>query len=79
MVMYFLSYGVRSKAKKLGVSYRFHFMHPSGSQLTEITKLIDSGAIHPVIDKEFTFDKTNEALEYASTGRAKGKIVIQIK
>ena len=74
-----LSFGTRRKAKRLSVGYSFLFMKASGSQLRQITPLIESGAIRPVIDKVFPFDATNEALAYVESGRAKGKVVIKVR
>ena len=74
-----LSFGVRKKAKRLNVSYSFLFMKASGSQLRQITPLIESGAIHPVVDKVFPFASTNDALAYVESGRAKGKVVIKVR
>jgi len=54
-------------------------MKGNGSQLAEITKLIEAGIIKPVIDKVFPFEETNEALEYVETGRSRGKVVVKIK
>jgi alcohol dehydrogenase len=79
LVMRLLSLGVRRKARGLGVGYSFLFMKSSGSQLREITRLIEAGAIRPVIDRVFPFASTNEALAYVEAGRAKGKVVIRIK
>jgi NADPH:quinone reductase-like Zn-dependent oxidoreductase len=79
LVMRLLSFGTRSKAKRLGVSYSFLFMKASGDQLREITGLIEAGAIRPVVDKVFPFESTNEALSYVEAGRAKGKVVIKIR
>jgi NADPH:quinone reductase-like Zn-dependent oxidoreductase len=79
LVMRLLSSGVRRKAQGLGVGYSFLFMKSSGSQLREITRLIEAGAIRPVIDRVFPFASTNEALAYVEAGRAKGKVVIRIK
>jgi len=79
LVMRLLSFGVRRRARGLGIGYAFLFMKPSGAQLQEITRLIEEGAIRPVIDKVFPFDATNEALAYVEAGRAKGKVVIQLK
>jgi NADPH:quinone reductase-like Zn-dependent oxidoreductase len=79
MILSLISSGVRRKAEKLGVEYSFLFMRADGKQLHEITKLIESGAIKPVVDKVFEFDKINEALEYVKSGRAKGKVVVSIK
>lgn len=78
MVMGLLSFGVRRKAKRRGVDYSFLFMRAEGSQLSKIAALIDSGVIRPVIDKVFPFEKTEEALTYVESGRAKGKVVIKV-
>jgi NADPH:quinone reductase-like Zn-dependent oxidoreductase len=79
LVMRLLSWGVRRKAQALGVGYSFLFMKASGSQLREITRLIEAGAIRPVVDRVFPFESTNEALAYVEAGRAKGKVVVKIK
>ena len=78
LAMRLLSRGVRKKAKALGVRYSFLFMRAQGQQLSEITSLIESGVIRPVVDKVFPFEKTMEALAYVETGRAKGKVIITI-
>lgn len=73
------SYGVRRKAKRLGITYTFLFMHADGTQLQSVTSLVESGAIKPVVDRVFPFAQTAEALAYVATGRAKGKVVIKVK
>ena len=77
-VMRMLSRGVLKKAKARGVGYAFLFMRADGAQLAQIAKLIDTGAIRPVVDKVFPFAQTAEALAYVETGRAKGKVVIKV-
>ncbi len=74
-----LSYGIRAKTKMIGGQYTFVFMRPDGAQLREITSLIESGAIHPVIDKVFPFNETDKAFAYVESGRAKGKVVVQVR
>ena len=78
LVMHLLSRSVRKKARSLGVRFSFLFMRAQGQQLSEITSLIESGAIRPVVDKVFPFEKTDDALAYVETGRAKGKVVIAV-
>ena len=78
-VMTLLSFGIRRKANRHRVSFDFLYMKASGDQLREITELIDSGIIHPVVDRVFPFESTNEALAYVETGRAKGKVVIKVR
>jgi len=75
----FLSSKIRKRAKKQNVNYSFLFMTANGKQLSEITHLIETGKIKPVIDKVFAFEKTNDALQYIESGRAKGKVVIKMK
>jgi NADPH:quinone reductase-like Zn-dependent oxidoreductase len=79
VIMGFLSYGIRTKAKRRQVHYSFLFMRANGDQLTEITSLIDSGIIRPVVDRVFPFASTTEAMTYVEAGRAKGKAVVSLK
>jgi NADPH:quinone reductase-like Zn-dependent oxidoreductase len=78
-VMRLLSAGIRKKAKRRGVSYSFLFMRANGSQLSKLTALIASGVVRPVVDRSFPFAKTNDAMDYLATGRAKGKVVIKVR
>jgi len=78
-VMRLLSYRIRKKANRSGVSYSFLFMKASGDQLREIGSLIDAGAIRPVVDKVFPFASTNEAMAYVDKGRAKGKVIVSVR
>jgi NADPH:quinone reductase-like Zn-dependent oxidoreductase len=77
-VLRFLSWGVKRRARRLNVDYSFLFMRASGNQLSELTALVDSGVIRPVVDSVFPFSKANEALAYVETGRAKGKVVVNV-
>ena len=54
-------------------------MRANGEQLSEITSLIDSGVIRPVVDRVFPFESTNEAMAYVETGRARGKVVVKVR
>jgi NADPH:quinone reductase-like Zn-dependent oxidoreductase len=74
-----LSFRIRRKANRRGVTYSFLFMRASGNQLRDLGALIDSGAIRPVIDRFFPFQSTAEALAYVEKGRAKGKVVVKIR
>jgi NADPH:quinone reductase-like Zn-dependent oxidoreductase len=74
-----LSRKIIRQARKRGVEYSFLFVRPSGRQLAEIGDLLQAGSIRPVIDKTFPFDQAVEALAYLEKGRAKGKVVVQMK
>jgi NADPH:quinone reductase-like Zn-dependent oxidoreductase len=78
-VFWLLSRKIIRRAKKRGVEYSFLFVHPDGSQLAEIGKLLKAGRIRPVIDKIFPFESTKEALAYVEKGRAKGKVVVKVR
>jgi NADPH:quinone reductase-like Zn-dependent oxidoreductase len=77
-VLRLLSLGIRKKARKNGIEYTFVFMRADGAQLREITSLIESGAIRPIVDKVFPFQDTHKALAYVDGGRSKGKVVVQL-
>ncbi|MBP2560517.1 NADPH:quinone reductase-like Zn-dependent oxidoreductase [Neorhizobium galegae] len=77
--MRLLSFGIRKKARRRKIGYSFLFMTANGGQLAQITSLIEAGYIRPVMDRVFPFEKTNDALNYVETGRAKGKVVIAVK
>lgn len=78
-VLGLLSKSILRKSKAAGVDYSFLFMRADGEQLGRITKLIEDGAIRPVLDRTYPFEKLNEAFAYIETGRAKGKVVVTLK
>lgn len=79
LVIRLISSGIRRKAKARKVAYSFLFMRADGAQLLEITTLLEAGTIKPVIDRVFPFHAVNDALAYIGTGRARGKVMVQIK
>jgi NADPH:quinone reductase-like Zn-dependent oxidoreductase len=66
-------------AEQYGVRFEAFFMWPSGEMLSKLAQLISDGALKPVIDSTFSIDQVQEAYDYLQGGRAKGKIVIQVK
>jgi NADPH:quinone reductase-like Zn-dependent oxidoreductase len=75
-VFWMISYGIRSRARRAGISYRYLFMHPSGSDLAQLADLIERGKLKVIVDKAYPFAKISEALAYVESGRAKGKVVV---
>ena len=69
--------GLRELAAAEAVASGEHTSCATGSQLSEITSLVDSGAIRPVVDGVFPLLNADEALAYVATGRAKGKVVVK--
>jgi NADPH:quinone reductase-like Zn-dependent oxidoreductase len=66
------------KAKELGVRAAFVAGHPSGAQLAEIAKLIDSGELKPVIDRILPLSEVRRAHELSQSGHTHGKIVLRV-
>jgi alcohol dehydrogenase len=73
-----ISAPTRLRAAKHGVRYRYLFMHPSGSDLEVLAKLIDEKKLEAVVDRVFPFAEIKDAFVYLETGRAKGKVVVRI-
>ncbi|MDC3360032.1 NADP-dependent oxidoreductase [Candidatus Thioglobus sp.] len=78
LILAFQARKVTKAAAKMNAMYRFLFMSSSGAQLKKIAQLYESGSIKPVIDKTYDFKSSIPALEYLSTGRAKGKVIVKI-
>jgi len=76
LVFWIISYGIRSRARRAGVRYRYLFMHASGSELAELAGLIGQGKLKAIVDRTYPFAKIAEALAYVESGRAKGKVVV---
>lgn len=69
---------MRRLAKARGLDYGFVFVRADGAQLAQLGRLVEDGAIEPVIDRVFAFDQALEALQAVAAGRAKGKIVVRM-
>jgi len=74
-----MSRKVMRLAARHDVAYSFLFVRPDGAQLSDIGQLLESERVRPVIDKVFPFDQAREALAYLAQGRARGKVVVQVK
>jgi NADPH:quinone reductase-like Zn-dependent oxidoreductase len=75
-VFWIISYGIRSRARRAGIGYRYLFMHPSGSDLAQLAELIETEKLKIVIDRTYPLADISQALGYLETGRAKGKVVV---
>lgn len=81
---FFMVFGLLSRkiirgAGKRGVEYSFLFVHPDGGQLSQISDILTAGHIRPVIDKVFPFARAKDALGYLAKGKAKGKVIVQMR
>ena len=75
-IFWFISYGIRSRARRAGISYRYLFMHPSGADLAQLAELIEQGKLKVIVDKTYPLANISDALAYVESARAKGKVVV---
>ena len=66
------------KEGKKDVKSVFFIMEPVGSQLTEVSKLIDEGQCKPVLDSVWDLDDIEKAFERLNSGHPRGKVVVKI-
>jgi len=74
----FMTRKITAAAKQSGARFEYLFMRPSGDQLAEISKLVDQRTLKPVLDRRFPFDATREAVAYVETGKAVGKVIVDV-
>ncbi|WMT43183.1 NADP-dependent oxidoreductase [Paenibacillus sp. D2_2] len=79
IVLSIVSRKITALERKSYSKYHYLFMKPSGAQLKIIKEFIEAGHIIPIIDKVYTFENTGQAFQYLEEGRAKGKVVVQMK
>jgi NADPH:quinone reductase-like Zn-dependent oxidoreductase len=65
-------------ARRHNARYEYLFMRADGEQLREITRLVESGVIKPLVDRVFPLEQVRDALAYSESGRATGKVVIKV-
>lgn len=78
-LFWLISYGIRSRARRAGIGYRYLFMHPSGSDLAVLAGLIERQELKVIVDRTYPFEGIAEALDYVESGRAKGKVVVTMR
>lgn len=66
-------------ARAAGARWEYLFMRPDGEQLAQLGAMVDNGKLRPVLDRIFPLAETEAALAYVATGRAVGKVVIEIE
>ena len=61
-----------------GIRGEFIGVRPDGQRLEEITKLIDAGALKPLVSQVFPLSGATEAQQAAATHHTRGKIVLKV-
>jgi alcohol dehydrogenase len=76
--MWWLARPVYAAAKRRQARY-FRFLTESdGVQLAVIAARVDTGAVHPVVDRVFSFDDALAAFDHLEAGHARGKVVLEL-
>lgn len=66
-------------AHKYGVTFSAFYMSPSGEMLATLADLIAADKLRPIVDSVFSLDDVQQAFDRSDTGRARGKIIVQIR
>jgi NADPH:quinone reductase-like Zn-dependent oxidoreductase len=72
-----LRFGLKSRLRH-GVRTSNVVRRPDGAALAKIAALLESGAIRPIVDRTFSLEEIAEAHRYSQSGRARGKIVLEV-
>jgi len=64
-----------SDGKRVGL---METAHPNKKDLLVMKELLETEKVKPVIDKRYPLSETAEAIRYLETGRARGKVVINV-
>lgn len=68
-----------AKPAEYGVGGVFFIVEPSRNDLVEITRLIDSSILKPIVAEVLPLTKAREAFEHGLQGHTRGKIVLQVR
>ena len=79
MAVWLMGRKVYAASRQAGADYCWFFTESNGDQLREIAALLEAGAIKPVIDREFAFEQLPAALSYLEAGRARGKVLLNVR
>ena len=78
LVIGVMSRRATAAARRHNARYEYLFMRADGEQLRQITALVESGVIKPLIDRVFPLEQVRDALAYSESGRTTGKVVIKV-
>ena len=66
------------RAKALGMRSAFVFIEPNAAILAQLSVLVDTGSLRPIVGAEFALEDIAKAHAFSQTGRAVGKIVLYV-
>jgi NADPH:quinone reductase-like Zn-dependent oxidoreductase len=76
LAMRWMGRKVRAAARAKGARYFRFLTESSGAQLAGVVRLVDAGAIRPVVDSVFGYEQAPAAFARLMAGHARGKIVL---
>ena len=79
MAMAFMRRKVMAAARQAGASYFGYLTESNGPELEQIAALTEAGKLRAVIDKTFPFTDLAGAFAHLETGRARGKVNLQVR
>ncbi|KAK4153519.1 zinc-binding dehydrogenase-domain-containing protein [Chaetomidium leptoderma] len=71
-------YGKPEGMKKELAKALFFIVKPLGSNLAEISELVEAGRVRPTVDSVWEFADYKKAFERLESGHAKGKVIIKV-
>lgn len=69
---------LQERAAKLGLRAAFFIVEPNPGQLARIARLVDLGAVRPLVEEVFPLARAREAYERVARGHTRGKLVLQV-
>lgn len=72
---------VRSVIGKLGIGPRFEYLisRPDGAAMRELSGLVDSGHLKPVVQQTFPLERISDAYRHLEEEHTQGKVVITLR
>lgn len=67
------------RASQLGIRAVSFLVQPNRAQLVELGKLIDAGALRPVVEATYPLGQAREAYERGQLGHNRGKLVLVVR
>jgi NADPH:quinone reductase-like Zn-dependent oxidoreductase len=68
----------QDKPARQGAHGEFFIVEPNRKELVEITRLVEAGKLHPIIEATFPLEEAREAFELGAGGHSRGKIVLEV-
>ncbi|MGQ4516420.1 zinc-binding dehydrogenase [Streptomyces sp. DW26H14] len=68
-----------AEADRLGINVSTFVLDSNGPRLAEIARLVDEGAVRPLVSRTLDLDDVAEAHRLSEAGRTRGKIILRVQ